>query len=180
MKRIVMVVVTVLLVVLDQLVKYWARENLISAGRVVVIEGVLGLRYATNAGAAFGILQGARWFFVAVTILVLGVIVWYEFKLPQARKFLWIRVPMVLMAAGAIGNFIDRLLAGYVVDMFEFLFISFPIFNVADVLLVAGMIIYAFATIFILKESPEAYIRKAGGDDGGKDAASVDSKSDVF
>ena len=144
-----------LLVVLDQAVKQWARNYLMPPYGVVafpLIDGLIGFKWATNEGAAFGILQGGRWFFVILTIVVVAVILVYEFKLPYTRQNMWIRIPMLLILAGAIGNFIDRLLFGYVVDMFQFLFINFPIFNVADILLVTGTFAYAFAVLFVLKE----------------------------
>jgi len=117
-----------------------------------VIDGLIGFRYATNTGAAFGILQGGRWIFVVLTVAVLVILLIYEFKLPYTRQLMWMRIPMTLVMAGAIGNFIDRLLVGYVVDMFEFQFINFPIFNVADILLVVGTFGYAYATLFVLKD----------------------------
>jgi signal peptidase II len=117
------------------------------------LDGFIGFRYATNMGAAFGIFQGGRWFFLIGTLLVFAILLYYEFKTPHNKRNLWARIPMVLIFAGGLGNFIDRLLAGYVVDMFEFLFISFPIFNVADILVVAGTFAYAFVAIFILKDS---------------------------
>jgi len=154
MKKIrwILALTTVLLIILDQIVKQWARIYLMPVGRIPIIDGLIGFRYATNTGAAFGIFQGGRWFFVILTIIVLAVIIIYEFKLPHTKQNLWIRIPMTLMLAGAVGNFIDRLLFGYVVDMFEFLFFNFPIFNVADMLLVIGTFGYAFAALFILKE----------------------------
>ena len=150
--RLLLAVIVVILVFLDQWVKQWARDNLMTAGSIPIINGLIGFRWATNAGAAFGIFQGGRWFFVVLTIIVIAVLMYYEFKTPYTRMYLWIRIPMTLILAGAIGNFIDRLLHGYVVDMFQFLFINFPIFNVADILLVTGVFIYAFASIFIIKD----------------------------
>ena len=144
-----------LLVVLDQLVKQWARDYLMppyGVGAFPLIDGLIGFRWATNTGAAFGIFQGGRWFFVILTVVVVAVILVYEFKLPYTRQNMWVRIPMLLILAGAIGNFIDRLLFGYVVDMFQFLFINFPIFNVADILLVVGTFAYVFVMLFILKE----------------------------
>jgi len=151
--RLILAISVVLFVVLDQIVKQWARVNLMSLGRIPIIEGLIGFRFTTNAGAAFGILQDARWFFVILTIVVIAVMLYFEFKFPYTRESLWIRIPMALILAGAIGNFIDRLLFGYVVDMFEFLFINFPIFNVADILLVIGTFAYALVVLFVLKES---------------------------
>lgn len=152
--RLILALGVVLLVILDQLVKQWARDYLLPIGNIPIINGFIGFRYATNTGAAFGILEGARWFFIILTVVVLIALLIYEFKMPYTRRNLWVRIPMALMLAGAIGNFIDRLLFGYVVDMFEFLFISFPIFNVADILLVTGTFAYAFVALFVLKEEP--------------------------
>jgi len=150
--RLILATSVILLIILDQLVKQWARVNLMFAGRIPIIEGIIGFRFTTNAGAAFGILQDARWFFVILTIIVIAVIIYFEFKFPYTKESLWIRIPVALILAGAVGNFIDRLLFGYVVDMFEFLFINFPIFNVADILLVIGTFAYALVVLFILKE----------------------------
>ena len=149
--RWILAVSVVFLVITDQLVKQWARSYLLPVGSIPIIDGLIGFKWATNTGAAFGIFQGGRWFFVALTIAVIAVMLYFEFKMPYTRRFMWARVPMALMLAGAIGNFIDRLLYGYVVDMFQFLFINFPIFNVADILLVTGVFAYAFASLFVLK-----------------------------
>ena len=153
--RLAMAAAVILLVVLDQIVKNWARVYLLPVGALPILDGFIGFRYATNTGAAFGLFQGGRWFFLIATLLVFAVLLYYEFKIPHNKQNLWLRIPMVLIFAGGLGNFIDRLLVGYVVDMFEFLFISFPIFNVADILVVTGTFVYAFATIFILKDNPE-------------------------
>ena len=151
--RLILMSSVILFVVLDQLVKEWARNVLLPVGRLPGINGLIGFRFATNTGAAFGVFQDGRWFFIPFTIVVLAVIFYYEFKLPYTRQNMWVRIPFALIVAGALGNFIDRLLFGYVVDMFEFLFISFPIFNVADILLVTGTVLYAFAALFILKDA---------------------------
>jgi len=153
--RLAMAAAVILLVALDQTVKNWARIYLLPVGTLPILDGFIGFRYATNAGAAFGIFQGGRWFFLVATLLVFAVLLYYEFKTPHNKQNLWVRIPMVLIFAGGLGNFVDRLLVGYVVDMFEFLFMNFAIFNVADILLVTGTIAYAFVTIFILKDKPE-------------------------
>ena len=142
----------VLLVALDQWLKQWAQDVLMPQGSMAFIPGVLGFRYAENAGAAFGIMQGGRWFFIALTAVVLVGIALYEYKLPRTKKNLWVRVPLLLIVSGAAGNFIDRLLFGRVVDMLEFQFVRFPIFNLADVFLVVGTALYIFAVFFVLKK----------------------------
>lgn len=128
----------VLLVVLDQLVKYGVKTAIPLGGHVNVIPHVLGLTYLRNTGAAFSMMDGggARWFFVVLTVAVVAVMLALLFrkKIPHAFG----RWMLVLIVAGAVGNLIDRVLYGSVVDMFETLFIRFPIFNVADIFVVVG------------------------------------------
>ncbi|MCL2016186.1 MAG: signal peptidase II [Defluviitaleaceae bacterium] len=140
----------IVLITVDQLVKEWARATLMPPDGLIsfpVIEGFFGFRWAINTGAAFGIFPGGRWIFVGLTIVIIVVVLLYESTLPHTKQNLWQRVIIMLILAGGIGNFIDRLLFGYVVDMFEFLFISFPIFNVADILVVVGVFGYVFYEI---------------------------------
>jgi signal peptidase II len=146
----------VFLILLDQYVKRWAYEVLRPVGEKPFIEGFLGFAYVENRGAAFGMLQGARWFFIPLTVAMLVFIGWYYVRLPKTGIYWLVRVPLVFTYAGAVGNFIDRLFQGYVVDMFEFQFISFPVFNVADMCLVAGTIAIAFVMLFIIKDKENA------------------------
>jgi signal peptidase II len=141
-----------LLVLLDQSVKRWAAEALRPIGEKPFLPGFVRLSYVENRGAAFGIMQGAGWFFIPLTVVMLIVIAWYYARLPKARRYWLARVPMLMLLAGAAGNFIDRVRHGYVVDMFEFEFISFPVFNVADICLVAGAAASAFVLLFVVKE----------------------------
>lgn len=143
---------SILLIALDQWVKHWAVTYLQPVGEISLIDGLFGLIYVENQGAAFGLLQGGRWLFIPVTLIVTGVIAFYYIRLPRTREYLPVRIPMVFIFAGAIGNFIDRLLNGYVVDMFQFKFITFPIFNVADICLVVGTIVLAFILFFVIKD----------------------------
>ena len=174
----------VLLVALDQWAKHLARIHLAPLGpfqptrSIVLIEGFFGLNYTKNSGMAFGLLEGWRWFFVVFTVIVLGVIVYYESKLPHTNRFLWIRIPMAMIVAGTVGNFIDRLMDGYVVDMFQFLFINFPIFNVADILLTTGTFIFAFVILFIIKEPFEMFEKKAAVTDGSFDGLEESDSAD--
>lgn len=144
----------VLLVALDQWVKHWARTWLKPLGHKPFINGFLRFTYTENQGAAFGMLQGARWFFLALTVVVLIVLCVYYVRMPRTRIYWAARIPMIVVIAGAFGNFIDRFRTGVVVDMFEFEFITFPIFNVADMCLVSGTIVLAFVLLFVLKETP--------------------------
>ena len=141
------ILVIVLLVGLDQLVKYLVRVHIPLGGHLDFIPHVLGLSHLRNTGAAFSMLTGARWFFVAVTLAVVAGLFWVlltrRIRHPLGR---WM---LVLVTAGAIGNLIDRAAFGYVVDMFETLFMNFPIFNVADIYVVVGGIGFALYYIFL-------------------------------
>lgn len=149
-------IVVVLVLIADQAVKLWTTNN-IPLGAVGdecarLIPGVVHVTNVHNYGAAFSILQNARWPLVAVTaVFVIVIIVLINREVIHTRFGRW-TVSFVL--AGAIGNCIDRILNGYVVDMFEFEFFSFPVFNVADIFItVAGIL---FCIHLIVHNEPEA------------------------
>ncbi len=128
--------VIALLVVLDQAVKYLVRTGIPLGGRMDFIPHVLGLTHIQNTGAAFSMLSGARWLFVGLTVVFVAAALWWLLAKKLTHPFG--RWTLVLVIAGAIGNLIDRALFGYVVDMFEVLFMHFAIFNVADIFVVVG------------------------------------------
>lgn len=142
------------LVVADQLTKVWAVRYLQPVHSIVLTD-FFRLTYVENRGAAFGIFYGAIWFLVVITVLILGAITMYYRKLPQGKPYLFVRLALLLIAGGAIGNFIDRVRIGFVVDMFHVTFINFPVFNVADVFIVVGSILFAVLTL-VIKEGHDA------------------------
>ena len=137
----------ILLVILDQAVKYLVKINIPLGGSVPFLPGILGLTHIHNEGAAFSMLTGARWFFVVLTVvfLVFGLWVLWKKKLRNPLG-IW---SWVLVLAGAAGNLIDRCLYGYVVDMFEVQFMRFAIFNVADIFVVVGGILFCVYYLFL-------------------------------
>lgn len=132
---------------LDQLVKYWAVHTVRAVGSIPLIEGVFHFTYTENRGAAFSILQGRQGFFIAVTVLMLAFLVGLLAK-HQVRN-LWGRLGVLFVIGGALGNFIDRLRLGYVVDIFDFRLIHFAVFNVADVFIVGGGIMCILYFLFM-------------------------------
>lgn len=135
------IIVGVLLVVLDQVLKYLAVLNLKGSPEITLIPHVLGLCYVENPGAAWGIFSGKISFLSILTAILLLLIVWALFfsdyiKTPLSR---W---AAILFLAGGLGNLIDRILVGYVVDYIRFLFINFPVFNLADMCVVGGFILF--------------------------------------
>ncbi|HDT8218409.1 TPA: signal peptidase II, partial [Enterococcus faecalis] len=102
------------------------------------IPGFLSLTHLRNTGAAWSLLEGKMIFFYVITVIVSVVIIYLLIK--NYKKSVWYSVGLSFVLAGAIGNFIDRVRLGYVVDMLQTDFMNFPIFNVADSTLVVGVI----------------------------------------
>ena len=143
-------IVAILLIVADQFSKFLTVKYLKPISTVNIIDGIFSFTYVENKGAAFGILQNARWVFIVATIVAIIVMVWYKLKYKPQGKV--VNISMCLLLSGAIGNMIDRLLLGYVVDMFEVTFIDYPVFNVADCFVVIGAILLCIYILFIYKE----------------------------
>ena len=137
----------VAMIILDQLVKYWTVSVLKAAGSIPILENVFHLTYVENRGAAFSILQGQKFFFILVTVFVLTmIIIAFHKKWIMHFSGKW---ALLMVAGGAIGNLIDRIFRGFVVDMFDFCLINFPVFNVADIFVVCGGFLIAFYVMFI-------------------------------
>lgn len=144
------------IIALDQLVKYWAFAVVRAAGEFSLIDGVFYFVYTENRGAAFSILQGQRWFFLVATIVAVAFMIWMLRK--GYVRNLWGRLAVLFIIGGALGNFIDRLRLGYVIDMFDFRLINFAVFNVADSFIVVGGIMYVIYFLFMdskLQKAPE-------------------------
>ena len=133
-------------VIADQLVK---ALSLRLTERVTLIPGVLALTCTKNTGMAFSLFSGRAWLLgvVSAVCILLGWLVLRRYMLGR-----WSRIGAMLMLGGALGNMIDRFLRGYVVDMFEALFVEFAIFNVADAALTIGTALMAISLIFCPEE----------------------------
>lgn len=124
------------LVALDQLVKYLVLENIPLGGHVPFIPYIMELTYIQNTGAAFAMFEEHTWMLALVSLVmsvVLAVAIWKNFFHHPLGK-----LTLTLLLAGAVGNLIDRVLRGFVVDMFNLLFMNFAVFNVADICVVVG------------------------------------------
>ena len=113
------------------------------------------LRYLENRGAAFGMMQGRQYLFVAGAAVIVLLIAYFYQKMPMTKKYIPLRICAVLLCSGAIGNMIDRLKLNYVVDFFYFDLIDFPIFNVADCYVVVACIAFVFLILFYYKEDDD-------------------------
>ncbi len=142
----------VLLIALDQWTKALAVAWLKDGEPFVLLPGIFELRYVENTGAAFGILKGRSGvFFVMATVACIA-LSYALMRLPSGRRMLPLRACFVCIMAGAIGNLIDRLRLGYVVDFLYFRLIDFPVFNVADIYITCSCVILAFLFIFYYKD----------------------------
>ena len=130
--------ISALLVGLDQWSKYLTVQNISLGETKEFIPGFLSLTHLRNTGAAWSLLEGKMIFFYVITVIVSVVIIYLLIK--KYKKSIWYSVGLSFVLAGAIGNFIDRVRLGYVVDMLQTDFMNFPIFNVADSTLVVGVI----------------------------------------
>lgn len=162
-------VLTALLVLLDQATKLAAVSALKDREPFVLIPGVFQLQYLENRGAAFGLLQNARIFFLAVTLIALAAVIYVLVRLPLKRKYIVLRFLMVLIAAGAVGNMIDRVFLGYVRDFLYFSLIDFPIFNVADIYVTCATILLILLLLFYYKEEDDFAFLSPGGKKGKAD-----------
>lgn len=143
----------IILVALDQYTKYMAVIRLKDKPAFSIIDGVLEFNYLENRGAAFGMLQNQKIFFVFVAVVFLSVIVYVLFKTPDTRKYNKLHMFLVMIAGGAIGNMIDRLRLDYVVDFIYFVLINFPIFNMADIFVTVATAILIIHVLFIYKDN---------------------------
>lgn len=130
----------IVLLIGDQASKYWARTVLYQQSSIQVIPHILRFTYVENRGAAFGMLQGQKIFFVIMTFLLIGLFFVY---LKKTNTNKWMKWTASIIIAGAIGNLIDRVLLGYVVDFIDFHIIWRYVFNVADIYVVGGTLLLA-------------------------------------
>lgn len=140
--------------VLDQVSKWLTVRYIKPIGSYPIIRDVFHLTYVENRGAAWGIFQNGRWFFVGITAVVCIAIIVFLIREKQIAPLL--RVALSVLLGGAIGNMIDRILYGYVVDMIHVKCIDYPVFNIADSATVIGTILLAWYILFQSGKTPEA------------------------
>lgn len=140
------------LIVLDQYTKHLALVHLKPIHTTEFIPHLLRLTFVENRGVAFGMLSGKMGFILCLTILISIAMVIYYIKLPDDREYRWVKHCMAFIFAGAIGNIIDRIYRGYVVDFLEFDFFEFPVFNCADIFVVCGVTVLSYFIIFVIKD----------------------------
>ena len=148
MKRKISIFISILLLIfLDQAVKGYVVKEIPLGGMRRFIPKVVSLTYLKNSGAAFSMLENQQWFFTIITLIAMGSAFVYLYR--HIKGSIWLLLGLTLIISGGIGNFIDRLRQGFVVDMFHLDFMNFAIFNVADIYLTIGV---GLLLIYILRE----------------------------
>lgn len=150
----------------DQYTKTLAEVHLKGKDAYRLIDGVFELLYSENRGAAFGMMQGRQGFFLIIAAAVLGAAIYMMWKMPSwnNKRYHWLKICVIMITAGAIGNMIDRVSQGYVVDFLYFSLINFPIFNVADIYVTtAAALLILLMMVYYKDEDMEIFqLRKKG------------------
>lgn len=130
-------------IVADRVSKVICRQYLRPLGSIPVIKGVFHLTYVENTGAAFGMLQGNTWFLILTSVLVSAVVAYLIWKVKPENRY--VKLSLALILGGALGNLVDRVLLGYVVDFLDFRI--WPVFNIADSCVVVGAILLGYFVV---------------------------------
>ena len=146
------ILLIILMIILDQITKRAASASLRGSDPYVIIENVLELLYVENRGAAFGMMNGMRGFFLLLAPTVSVVLLYLVHIIPRSRRYIPLSLCLSSIIAGAAGNFIDRLLYAYVVDFIYFMPIDFPVFNVADIYVTCATICLVILITFVYSD----------------------------
>ncbi len=136
------------LLLADQYTKQLAISHLKGQKPFVIISRVLEFSYLENTGAAFSSFAGKQTLLICLTTVVTLLLLWKYLTLPGGKRFVPMRLCMLLIISGAVGNLIDRVSRNYVVDFIYFVPIDFPKFNVADIYITVGVAVLAFLLFF--------------------------------
>ncbi|MCR4610771.1 MAG: signal peptidase II [Lachnospiraceae bacterium] len=151
------------LVLLDQLSKYFAYEKLSDTPMgVSVINGVFSLYYVENTGISFSLLDNKMTLIIIITLVISLLLIYVLIKTPKLKYYMPLTVTLSVVIAGAIGNLIDRIFRGYVIDFIKPDFVNFAIFNVADIYVCVGLFVLIILILFKYKDKDFDYIFKKG------------------
>lgn len=137
--------------ILDRLTKFLVQHSMAEGESIPIVRNVFHLTFYRNPGAAFSLLAHKRIFFILITLTVLAVILYYHFRLPEDKKLA--RTALALQFGGALGNLVDRIHTGYVIDFLDFR--VWPVFNIADSAIFIGVILLAWQIITWPEEDAE-------------------------
>lgn len=147
-----MLLLVLFIILLDQLIKYFVSTNMFLGQSIPVLPQIFHLTYIQNPGAAFGILENQRYLFILIAAVLIVAVIYFYKKIIQLSKLF--QVGIALLFGGAIGNMIDRIFIGRVIDYMDFRI--WPVFNLADIAIVSGCAIIAFNLLFTTERSYKA------------------------
>ena len=151
----------VLLLIFDQWTKLLAISHLKGQADIELLPGIFSLHYLENHGAAFGILRDQQWVFLILAAVFLVAAVILYLRMPFTARMIPLRIITVFIAAGAVGNMIDRLFRHYVVDFLYFSLIDFPVFNVADIYITCcAVLLVLFVVLYYKDEELESMVQR--------------------
>lgn len=145
-------ILTVIAIALDQLTKYAAVTKLKDGGAFVIIDKVLELYYIVNTGSSWGMLAGQKALILFISAVIIALCIFMIAKSPEDVKYIPFNISLSMIVAGGIGNGIDRIRFSYVIDSIYFKAINFPVFNVADIFVTCGAILFILLILFKYKE----------------------------
>ena len=154
------IIASALLVFLDQFTKAIIVRDLKGKENIVWIKNVFELEYLENTGAAFSSFMGKQGFLITLTVFVMALCIFEFVRIPDSKRFFLLKFTGLLLISGAIGNLIDRIKQGYVVDFFYFVPINFPRFNVADIYVTVSMFLLIVLIVFYYKDEELEFLFK--------------------
>lgn len=140
-------IIAIVAVILDQVSKYIVVQNIELRGSVPFIKGFMSFYHTQNTGAAFSMFSDSRWVFMVFSVISMGIIVYLLYK--EYRRHVLLNISLAMILGGGVGNMIDRVRLGYVVDFFRTEFVDFAIFNVADCFITVGAVLLGVYILFI-------------------------------
>lgn len=144
-------ILAVVIVAVDQLSKHYIQSTMLPGMSVPVVDNIFHITYILNPGAAFGILEHQTVFFIGVALVLFAALAYFYPRLPAGNRVL--RAGIGLQAGGAVGNLIDRVRTGYVVDFFDFRI--WPVFNIADIAIVTGVGLIIYSLLYLSDKEDE-------------------------
>lgn len=147
------IIIGALVLIGDILTKLWASGTLADVGMIPIIRGVFNLTYVENSGVAFGMMRDKRIIFVTLSVVILVILGMYFYR--AKNKNIWLKLGTVLIFSGSIGNMIERISKGYVVDFLDFCLINFPVFNIADIAVCIGAAALVVHFLFYAEEKKD-------------------------
>lgn len=157
-KHAIWAVVLFVLLAADQMTKLTAAAKLKGQADFMLIPDIFSFSYHENTGAAFSSFLGKQGFLITLTLLVMAVLIWKFVTMPEGKRMTLLRISLILVIGGGIGNLIDRIRNGYVIDFLYFIPINFPKFNLADSYVTVGMVLLAIGCFFYYKEDELDYL----------------------